>query len=118
MDSENALHLLGVTRCYKGFKHTAYAISLVVEDESCLESVTKRIYEATAAHFGCSWTSVERNIRTATARAWQVNSKLLAEMAGYPLINMPTSSEFIEIISSYLLRTHQNRAGMRPVKIS
>ena len=59
---------------------------------------------ATAAHFGCKWTVVERNIRTVVARAWQVNSDLLIRMAGYPLDGAPTASEFIEIVSSYIIR--------------
>ena len=115
---QHTLRLLGITRCYKGFNHLAYAISLVVEDESRLESVTKRIYTETAEHFGCKWTSVERNIRTAAARAWQINPAFLAEMAGYPLIDVPTSSEFIEIISLYLLRTYRDQLKAKPVEIS
>lgn len=102
---QNTLRLFGITRCYKGFKHTAYAICLAVRDESCLEAVTKEIYMETASHFNCEWTAVERNIRTAVARAWKVNRPLLLEMAGYPLTCSPTASEFIEIVASYIIRS-------------
>jgi len=102
---QNVLRSLGITRCYKGFKHTVYAIQLAVAENERLEAVTKEIYMETAIHFGCKWTAVERNIRTAVSRAWQVNPGLLCRMAGYPLPAPPTASEFIEIISSYIIRS-------------
>ena len=94
---QDILRSLGITRCYKGFKHTEYAICLAIQDESRLEAITKEIYMETAAHFECNWTAVERNIRTAVSRAWSVNPGLLCQMAGYPLESEPTSSQFIEI---------------------
>ena len=101
---QNILRHLGVTRCYKGFDHAAYAIRLAVADDLRLSAVTKQIYMETAGCFNCKWTAVERNIRTVTSRAWQVNRELLCHMAGYPLKATPTASEFIEIIASYVLR--------------
>lgn len=103
MSIQETLRLFGITRCYKGFLHTAYAIQLAVENENRLEAVTKEIYMETAFHFNCTWTAVERNIRTAVARAWKINHALLCDMAGYPLTCAPTASEFIEIIASYIL---------------
>ena len=81
---QDILRSFGITRCYKGFKHTEYAICLAIQDESRLEAITKEIYMETAAHFECNWTAVERNIRTAVSRAWSVNPDLLCQMAGYP----------------------------------
>ena len=104
---QDTLRLFGITRCYKGFKYTSYAIYLVVQDESRLEAVIKEIYIETASHFNCKWTAVERNIRTAVARAWRVNRPLLLEMAGYPLACTPTVSQFIEILASYILRSSE-----------
>ena len=104
---QDILRSFGITRCYKGFKHTEYAICLAIRDESRLEAITKEIYMATADHFECHWTAVERNIRTAVAKAWRTNRPLLCEMAGYPLGKEPTVSEFIEIIASYVIRSNQ-----------
>ena len=112
---EDTLRPFGVTRCYKGFHHTTYAVLLAVQDESRLETVTTEIYMKTASHFSCKWTAVERNIRTVVARAWRVNRPLLCEMAGYPLEIEPTASEFIEIIASYILRTSQPQPDLRSV---
>ena len=102
---QETLRPLGVTRCYKGFHHVCFSIHLAVTDDFRMEAVTKEIYTETAIHFGCKWTAVERNIRTVVARAWQVNPSLLCRMAGYPLDGTPTASEFIEIVSSYILRS-------------
>ena len=112
---QDTLRLFGITRCYKGFQHTAYAIFLAAQDDSRLEAVTKEIYMATASRFHCRWTAVERNIRTAAARAWKINRPLLAEIAGYPLACTPTASEFIEILASYILRSSQPQLPLRPL---
>ena len=114
---QDTLRLFGITRCYKGFQHTAYAIYLAVQDESRLEAVTKEIYMGTASHFNCNWTAVERNIRTAVARAWRINRPLLVKIAGYPLTYPPTASEFIEILASYILRSSQPQPQLRPLAI-
>ncbi len=114
---QETLHLLGITRCYKGFKHTEFSVALAVSGEDRLEAVTKEIYMETASHFNCKWTAVERNIRTAAARAWKVNRPLLCKMAGYPLTSTPTASEFIEIIASYILRLNQTQPNLRPFPI-
>ena len=105
MRIQEILRSFGITPRYKGYKHITYAIYLAVTENDRLEAVTKEIYMETAAHFGCSWTAVERNIRTSVARAWKINPRLLSQMAGYPLAVSPTASEFIEIVSSYLIRS-------------
>ena len=114
-DVQNVLRAFGITRCYKGFKHTAYAVSLAVQDESRLEAITKEVYMETAEHFGCKWTAVERNIRTVVSRAWSVNPDLLCQMAGYPLYLEPSASQFIEIVSCYLIRSHKPQPTPRPL---
>ena len=111
---QDALRPFGISRCYKGAKHTAYAIYLAVTDDARLEAVTKEIYMETAAHFQCKWTAVERNIRTVAARAWRVNPDFLGQMAGYPLRCAPTASEFIEIVASYIIRHSEPQPGLEP----
>ena len=102
---KNTLRPFGITRCYKGFPYTVYAIYLAIQDESRLEAITKEIYMKTASHFGCTWTSVERNIQTVVSHAWRANPALLRKMAGYALELEPTASQFIEIISTYMIRS-------------
>ena len=106
---KEVLRPFGITGCYKGYRHTVYAIGLAVEDETRLEAITKEIYMETASHFHCTWTAVERNIRTVVARAWAVNPGLLLRMAGYPLELEPTASEFIEIVAAYTIRARRRQ---------
>lgn len=47
------LRPFGITRCYKGFPLTVYAIHLAVMEEDRLEEITEKIYRETADHFGC-----------------------------------------------------------------
>ncbi len=111
---EGILRNFGISKRYKGYDHMVYCISLAVDDDFRLLSITKDLYMETAEHFGCDWTNVERNIRTVVSRAWQVNPTLMSEMAGYPLTAPPMVSEFIEIVASYILRTRDQ--SMQNVK--
>lgn len=106
---QDILRSLGITGNYKGFHHACYSIHLATDDDFRLEAVTKEIYMETAAHFGCKWTAVERNIRTVVTRAWQINPSFLRHMAGYHLDGPPTASEFIEIVSSYILHSFRSQ---------
>ena len=101
---QDILEELGINRAYKGYKHTAYALELVLEDEDRLSAVTKEVYQETARHFHCHWTAVERDIRTVIQRAWQINPTLLQKMAKHPLTNVPKTREFLEIIMKYIQR--------------
>lgn len=59
MSIQETLRLFGITRCYKGFLHTAYAIQLAVENENRLEAVTKEIYmETTSTVLGLRWNAI------------------------------------------------------------
>ena len=51
---QDTLRLFGITRCYKGFQHTAYAIYLTVQDESRIEAVTTEIYMENASNLHCN----------------------------------------------------------------
>ena len=52
---QDTLRLLGVTRCYKGFQHTAYAIYLAIQDEWFTDDVKrlddKKVYEYLQGHW-------------------------------------------------------------------
>ena len=101
---EQVLRQLGVGANFKGYRITVFAIALISEDEDRLTSVTKEIYYDVAKLTGCSWTAVERNIRTFVARAWYCNPQKLSQIAGYTLLSAPTASEFLDIVSNYIRR--------------
>lgn len=102
---ESTLRELGINRHYKGYPRILCALRLALEDEGRLFQITQRIYRPVARQLDCDWTAVERSFRTIVHRAWKVNPALLAEIAGYPLPKAPTCSEFIEILTVYLLRS-------------
>lgn len=103
---KETLRALGVTTNYYGFYRTIAAVELVLENNERLQSVTREIYWVIAENCGCKRSAVERNIRTVIQRAWRINPKRLIVMAGYPLTEPPTASEFIEIIANYVARNN------------
>lgn len=99
------LQALGITANYKGYKQIALSIQFALEDESRLESVVKEIYWPVADMIGCKHCDIERNIRTASNRAWKAARPRLIAIARYELSAPPKASEFIAIISSHIKRS-------------
>ena len=102
---EDTLRQLGVGGNYIAQQRAVTAIQLAIEDEDRLLYVTKNIYLPVAQICGCKWTAVERNLRTVVQRVWRINPEGLAQMAGYPLSEPPTASDFIEILAHYIRRS-------------
>ena len=100
------LYDLGVSAETTSFFHTAYAIRLATEDPQKLLLVTKWLYPEVARHYHTNWHAVERNIRTIVHLAWMRNPKHLEMLAGKPLSNKPTSSQFLTILSNSLIQNH------------
>ena len=86
---------------------------LALEDEYRLLHGTKDIYCAVAEICGCKWTTVERSIRLVVKRILSDNAEGLIHMAGYPLSEAPTASDFVEILSHYI-RKHGAVAVLEP----
>lgn len=92
------LHQLGISANYTGFAHTAYALSLCMERQERLQLVTKWLYPDVARKYGTNWKTVERNIRTVSALAWERNRPLLEALAGRPLTKRLCSAEFLAVL--------------------
>lgn len=101
---QEVLRLLGIGRQYLGYNITIQAVRMVLMDENCLFCVKQGIFVPVAEKQRCDWRTIERNIRTVIHRAWSVNPEYVGELAGYPLKQEPTVTEFIEMIASYILR--------------
>lgn len=100
----DALRTLGIRRTYKGYYYVAEAIQLVMEDASLLLYISKSLYPEVARRHGTSINCVERNIRTVVNSCWDSDYvHVLESMAGGKLYRKPTSGEFIDILSSYIL---------------
>lgn len=101
---DRLLQSLGIGHQYYGHRLTVTAVRLMILDENSLLCIKKGIFLPLAALYHCDWRCVERNLRTVVRRAWRRNSSLLTQIAAYPLTGIPTVTEFIDILASYLLR--------------
>ncbi len=104
---ERELQLLGITKRYRGYRQTAIAVELVLENEECLYNVTELIYGVIARRCSCGSFCIERNIRTVSQRAWKTNRPRLNQIAGYPMFASPAASEFISILAAHIQRSQQ-----------
>ena len=99
---QDALRELGIGQNHISQRRTVVAIQLSLENEDRLLRVKKGIYIPAAEQCNCTWGAVERNIRTVVEKAWEINRDGLIKMAGYPLSEPPTASEFIEIMAYHI----------------
>ncbi len=98
------LRALGIGRQYLGYNIMVKAVRMVLQDENRLLCVKQGIFIPLSEQQHCDWRTIERNIRTIIHRACTVNMPYLCELAGYPLNEEPTVTEFVEILSSHVLR--------------
>lgn len=96
------LYRLGVTANYTGFFHTAYAVSLCIEQPGRLLLVTKWLYPEVAKQYRTNWMAVERNIRTVNCIIWRENRPLLEELAHRHLEQKPRNAQMLAILASSL----------------
>ena len=97
---------LGIGRQYLGYNLTIQAVRMVLNDENRLLCITQGVFVPLSQKENCDWRTIERNIRTIIHRAWSVNRPYLSELAGYPMHQEPTVTEFVEILSAHILRQH------------
>lgn len=103
MTVEELLRSLGIPGNYVGYKQLVLATQLAIEDEDRVLNMYNSIYETVAAEFGTSSKNVEKNIRTVIHFAWgkQYSRNQFSKIAGYPYIERPTASEFLDVVSNY-----------------
>lgn len=99
------LSQLGITANYAGFRQSAWAVYLAMQNPDRLCMASKWLYPETAERFCVTACSVEGNIRRAAQIAWEVNPELLNELAGHPLRSRPKATQFISILAFHFLRT-------------
>lgn len=94
-------------RCdYSGFNYLSYAVELVVQDPSLIDSMCKNLYVQVAEHFGVANTAcIERSIRHAintlgkTKGFGQLNRMFNANL--FDSENRPTAGELIRLMAEY-----------------
>ena len=131
LDADRLLRLLGASGKLSGFYYAVYMLEQVKEVVTGLTKflrhkkgdnligwnmleqvkqkpdhvllITKRLYKQTAQHFGTTSNCVERNLRTLVQACWrQPDHGLLDRIAGSPLSQPPTNTQFIDMLSAYL----------------
>lgn len=90
----------GISPHFVGFKPLAVAVQMSVTDGTHKRKLTGEVYPQIALLFGVSPNAVERNIRTAIARAW-TSSSLASYLSdkGFTLKHRPSNSEFIALMA-------------------
>ena len=107
----STLKELGVPADLKGYFYLKRAIKLIMQDNSLMFLITKRLYPILAEQFETTPSRVERAIRHAIDVCWNRGSH--AEhynLFGYTVSEnsgKPTNSNFINTISDYLIMTLQ-----------
>ncbi len=100
------LRMLGIGRRYLGYKSVIRAVRAVLGDENRLLSIKQGVLMPLAQEDGCDWRAIERNIRTVIHRAWCVNREYLGDLAGYPMQQEPTVTEFVEMLAAHVQRRY------------
>ena len=97
------LRSIGASGRLVGFNYVVYIVYNILQKPDEHYWITKCAYPDTAKYFQVQPASVEHAIRTVIASCWdRYDHSDLNRVAGIELENMPTNSEFIDILVAYL----------------
>ena len=114
MTEKELLKKLGIWPNLNGYQYLLKGFELIQENSDYLQCVTKRLYPDIGKVYKAKWPSVERAIRTCVISCCERgNRDFLNEMAGYPLRERPTVSEFFSIAWVYLCREEQKERNRK-----
>lgn len=98
------LRLLGVNSSYLGFRYTACAVALNIQNPELIIYISKGLYVEVAARYNTSVPCVERDIRTIVEAIWaRGDRRLLIQILGTEPDKKPRNASFIDALSQYLL---------------
>lgn len=104
---QQTLYHLGIYPRYRGYRQVILAVKLLCQDEDRLYQLMSLYREiAVLSHTRAS--TVERNIRTLSERAWQTNPSYLMRLAGYPLDRRLTNSDFLAVLLAVVQRSEES----------
>ena len=97
------LRSIGASGRLVGFNYVVYIVYNILQKPDEHYWITKCAYPDTAKYFQVRPASVEHAIRTVIASCWdRYDHSDLNRVAGIELENIPTNSEFIDILVAYL----------------
>lgn len=98
---------IGIPAHIKGYQFLREAIKIVIRTPEMINSITKELYPAIAAHFETTPSKVERAIRHSIEVAWSRGKiENLNTIFGYNIYgknDKPTNGEFIALIADRLM---------------
>ncbi|WP_353892362.1 sporulation transcription factor Spo0A [Proteinivorax hydrogeniformans] len=108
---------MGVPSHIKGYAFLKQAITLVIEDPSMINSITKVLYPTVAEKFDTTPSRVERAIRHAIESAWngRNNIQIVNKLFKYSIRSdkgKPTNSEFIARISDNIRINEKKKVAL------
>ena len=97
------LRSIGASGRLVGFNYVVYIVYNILQKPDEHYWITKCAYPDTAKYFQVRPASVEHAIRTVIVSCWdRYDHSDLNRVAGIELENIPTNSEFIDILVAYL----------------
>ena len=97
------LRSMDATGNLRGFDYIVFIICQKLKHPNQQYWTTKMAYPETAAHFNVTPGSVERSIRTSIGAIWdKADHSDIDRVAGRHLEDVPTNSEFFDMITAYL----------------
>lgn len=120
MSITELIHKVGVPAHIKGYQYLRSSITLVLEEPTVINSITKILYPTIAKRFDTTSSRVERAIRHAIEVAWDRGDiDYLQKVFGYTVSTSkgkPTNSEFISRLSEKL--RYELKVSNSSVKVS
>ena len=100
----DVLKNIGMHPKYKGFKCILDILRITCDNSECVYQMSRMVYPILTEKYGCTKSSIERNIRFAILRTWESgNAETLKEFFGaYVRGWVPTNAEFIAVVTMYL----------------
>ena len=102
---QDILYQFGLYRSRRIYWYIYTTVELAYQSPHLLEELTRDLYPAAALRCGCSSAAIERGIRAAIARAWDVNPAVFSQLACRKITQPPTAGDFICILCQYLTQT-------------
>lgn len=103
----NIFLTMGIPAHIKGYQFLREAIKMSIDTPDLINSITKKLYPAIAAHFDTSSSKVERAIRHAIEVAWNrgkiENLNIIFGVKVYGANEKPTNGEFIALVADKML---------------
>lgn len=98
----DTLNKIGISAAVRGYRYMRIILHKSVRDPKCLNRITK-LYEEIGKQNEVSSLSVERAIRTAIKRAWDIgNHEYINDIFGYSVNSNkgnPTNTEFLSVVT-------------------